>query len=178
MMTIENVHWFLDLFDELRITVWLDGGWGVDALLHEQTRPHRDLDIIIPVASSDKLVGALFERGFTDIQTDDRSERNFVMGHAAHGLIDFHVISLTEDGGAVYGPGEIDWVISPSELGGEGSIGGRPVRCLSAEYQIRSHSGYELHETDFADMDALRRRFGLKLLPEQILESRADDRHA
>jgi len=27
--------------------IWLDGGWGVDALLGQQTRLHSDLDIII-----------------------------------------------------------------------------------------------------------------------------------
>lgn len=27
--------------------VWLDGGWGVDALLGRQTRPHDDMDIVI-----------------------------------------------------------------------------------------------------------------------------------
>ena len=46
-MTVIKVHWFLDLFDELGIEVWIDGGWGVDALLGECTRPHQDLDIII-----------------------------------------------------------------------------------------------------------------------------------
>jgi lincosamide nucleotidyltransferase A/C/D/E len=29
------------------VVVWLDGGWGVDALLGRQTRPHRDLDLVI-----------------------------------------------------------------------------------------------------------------------------------
>ena len=29
------------------IKIWLDGGWGVDALLGQQTRLHSDLDIII-----------------------------------------------------------------------------------------------------------------------------------
>jgi lincosamide nucleotidyltransferase A/C/D/E len=29
------------------IPIWLDGGWGVDALLGEQTRPHDDLDIVV-----------------------------------------------------------------------------------------------------------------------------------
>ena len=46
-ITIDKVHWFLDLFDELDITVWIDGGWGVDALLGEWTREHQDLDIMI-----------------------------------------------------------------------------------------------------------------------------------
>ena len=29
------------------IPVWLTGGWGIDALLGEQTRPHKDLDVIM-----------------------------------------------------------------------------------------------------------------------------------
>ena len=33
------------------IKIWVDGGWGVDALLRRQCREHSDLDII--VASED-----------------------------------------------------------------------------------------------------------------------------
>ena len=167
-MTIEKVHWFLDLFDELGITVWIDGGWGVDALLGECTREHQDLDIIISWEDSAILTEALLVRGFVDIHTDDRKDRNFVMGDRLHGLIDFHVIELTEDGGAIYGPGEIDWVITESELNAVGTIGRREVRCLSVDYQVRSHTGYTLQDTDFADMRALQEKFGVKLLAEQI----------
>jgi lincosamide nucleotidyltransferase A/C/D/E len=31
------------------IPAWVTGGWGVDALLGEQTRPHKDLDILVLV---------------------------------------------------------------------------------------------------------------------------------
>jgi hypothetical protein len=27
--------------------IWLDGGWGVDALVGEQTREHEDLNLIV-----------------------------------------------------------------------------------------------------------------------------------
>ena len=171
-MTTDKVHWFLDLFDELGIKVWIDGGWGVDALLGECTRNHQDLDIIISWEDSAILTEALLARGFVDIHTDDHKDRNFVMGHQLYGRIDFHVIELTEGGGAVYGPGEIDWVISESELNAVGFIGGRQVRCLSADYQVRSHSGYTLQDIDFADLRALQVRYGVKLLPEQINASR------
>ena len=166
-MTPDKVHGFLDLFDELGIKVWIDGGWGVDALLGECTRPHQDLDIIISWEDSAILTEALLARGFVDIHTDDRKDRNFVMGHPSHGRIDFHVIELTE-GGAIYGPGDIDWVITESELSAVGLIGGREVRCLSVDYQVRSHSGYTLTDTDFADLWALHERYGVKLLPEQM----------
>ena len=167
-MTTNMVHWFLNLFDKLRITAWIDGGWGVDALLGEQTRKHQDLDIIISRKDSAILTEALFARGFVDIHTDDRTDRNFVMGHQTHGMIDFHVVELTQDGGAVYRPREIDWIISELELNAVGYIGEREVRCLSADYQVRSHAGYPLQDTDFADMHALHKKYGVKLLPEQI----------
>ena len=166
-MTTDKVHWFLNLFDELGITVWIDGGWGVDALLGECTREHQDLDIMISWEDSAILTEALFARGFVDIHTDDRKDRNFVMGHRLHGRIDFHVVELTKDGGAIYGSGEIDWVITESELNAVGTIGGREVRCLSADYQVRSHAGYTLTDTDFADLRALHERYGVKLLAGQ-----------
>jgi lincosamide nucleotidyltransferase A/C/D/E len=169
-MTIDKVHWFLDLFDELDIKVWIDGGWGVDALLGECTRDHQDLDIIISWEDSAILTKALLARGFVDAYTDDHKDRNFVMGHRVHGKIDFHVIELTEGGGAVYGPGEIDWVITESELSAVGSIGEREVRCLSVGYQVRSHSGYTLQDTDFADLRALHEKYSVKLLPAQTRE--------
>lgn len=169
-MTVDKVHWFLNLFDELGITVWIDGGWGVDALLGECTREHQDLDIIISWEDSAILTEALLACGFTDIYTDDRKDRNFVMGHQSHGKIDFHVIEFIDGGGAIYGAGEIDWIITESELNAIGSIGGRQVRCLSVDYQVRSHSGYTLQDTDYADLRVLYERYGVKLSPEQIKE--------
>ena len=60
LMTADKVHWFLDLFDELDIKVWIDGGWGVDALLGECTREHQDLDIIVdPVITYTLSIGAV-----------------------------------------------------------------------------------------------------------------------
>ena len=167
-MSAEMVYWFLDLFEELEITVWIDGGCGVDALLGASSRPHEDLDIIIPTPDSARLTKASFECDFVDVPTDDRKDRNFVMGHEQRGLIDFHVVELTKDGGAVYGPGELDYHISRAELNAEGEIRGRCVRCLTAAYQVRSHSGYALQETDYADLAALHRRFGIALQEEQI----------
>ena len=66
--------------------------------------------------------------------------------------------------------GRIDWVITESELNAVGSIGGRQVRCLSVDYQVRSHVGYTLQDTDFADLRALQEKYGVKLLAGQIKE--------
>src|SRR2546422_5781430 len=49
MMVASDVVEVLDRLDGAGIEASLDGGWGVDALLGEQTRPHDDLDLIVRV---------------------------------------------------------------------------------------------------------------------------------
>jgi lincosamide nucleotidyltransferase A/C/D/E len=46
-MTSIDVIDFYTTLENLGIEIWVDGGWGVDALLGEQTLPHKDLDIAI-----------------------------------------------------------------------------------------------------------------------------------
>ena len=43
MTSIDVIDCYTTL-ENLGIEIWVDGGWGVDALLGEQTRPHKDLD--------------------------------------------------------------------------------------------------------------------------------------
>lgn len=46
MMTASDVAVVLDRLEDAKIEAWLEGGWGVDALLGKQTRTHDDLDLI------------------------------------------------------------------------------------------------------------------------------------
>jgi len=39
MTSIDVIDFYIKL-ENLGIEIWFDGGWGVDALLSEQTRPH------------------------------------------------------------------------------------------------------------------------------------------
>lgn len=64
-MDADEVVRVLDLLDRSQITVWLDGGWGVDALLGRQTRPHDDLDLVIPRPDCKGAEAVLAELGFT-----------------------------------------------------------------------------------------------------------------
>ncbi len=48
----------IDLYSSLEnlgVEIWIDGGWGVDALLGEQSRSHQDLDIAIEEKDVPKL---------------------------------------------------------------------------------------------------------------------------
>jgi lincosamide nucleotidyltransferase A/C/D/E len=63
IMTAADALALYDLFRSHGITVWVDGGWGVDALLGRQTRPHSDLDIALRHSDVPKLRALLEERG-------------------------------------------------------------------------------------------------------------------
>jgi lincosamide nucleotidyltransferase A/C/D/E len=174
--TLEDLIPYLDLFDEMELYISIDGGWGVDALLGHQTRPHEDLDFLIEKADSDRLVTAIRELGFIDVHSNDHTEWNFVMGTPDGKNFDFHVLERRSDGNYNSGSSANPVLVTAESLTGTGTIGGRTVRCPTPEFLIDSHRGYTLKETDMHDVTALNRKFGVALHPEQIEYLAAHDR--
>jgi lincosamide nucleotidyltransferase A/C/D/E len=67
------------------ITVWIDGGWGVDALLGKQTRLHKDLDIAVQEKDVAILQDQMKSKGYRDITLEIARPHNFVLGdHEGH----------------------------------------------------------------------------------------------
>jgi len=157
-----------DLFEDNGIRVWLDGGWGVDALLEEQTRDHTDLDIGIETSDLPRMRDLLEKKGFRDVPRNDTRPWNFVLGDDAGRLVDVHAIEFDAAGNGIYGPPENGEMYPARSLQGQGSIAGRPAWCLTPDKQVGFHSGYELSESDYHDVRALCQRFHLDLPPEFI----------
>jgi lincosamide nucleotidyltransferase A/C/D/E len=145
------------------VEIWIDGGWGVDALLEQQTRPHQDLDIAIQEKDIPKLVELLEARGYHEIKLEMRRPHNFVLADNHGHEIDIHVIVLDEHGNGIYGPVENSEMYPVDALAGIGSIAGHTVKCISPEWTIKFHSGYELKEKDYKDVSALCEKFGIDL---------------
>ena len=146
------------------IAVWLDGGWGVDALLGEQTRPHDDLDIVMAMGQLDAARDALRALGF--VLAVDELPTRCVLRDAGDRRIDVHpVVFDAEGGGLQRQPDGSDFRYPPEGLAGTGAIAGRPIRCLTPELQLRCHLAYEPDADDRHDMRLLCARFGL-VLPE------------
>ena len=143
------------------IDIWLDGGWGVDALLGKQTRPHFDLDLIVEEKHVKRLRDLLKDIGFDQIERGDDSHWNFVLANKLGHLIDMHVIVFDENKNGAYGPAERGVFYPAEALLGQGDIGGFKVRCLTPEYQIASRSGYKLTNKDINDVDALCNRYNI-----------------
>ncbi|MCX7121662.1 MAG: GNAT family N-acetyltransferase [Gammaproteobacteria bacterium] len=148
--------------DNLGIKIWLDGGWGVDALLRKQTRPHSDLDIIIQQQDVLKLRELLISDGYQNVPRDDTSDWNFVLGDDKGHEVDVHVITFNDKGDRIYGPAEKGLFYPAESLLAQGCIDGVTVRCLTPEYQIESHLGYKPSEKDFKDVRALCEKFNIE----------------
>jgi lincosamide nucleotidyltransferase A/C/D/E len=134
--------------------VYVDGGWAVDALLGQQTRPHADLDIALPHKQVPRIRELLGTEGYRVQSRADSWECNFVLASPQGLEVDVHSYTLDDAGNPVYGV-----PYRREQLTGHGSINGYPVRCISPEWLVRFHSGYELDENDYRDVLALCERF-------------------
>ena len=162
-MRAESALELLLLFETAGIDVWLDGGWAVDAALGEQTRSHKDLDIILQSTDLQRLREILGGTGFHE--KEGGTESNFVLIDDQGLEVDVHAIVFDESGNGVYRMhnGE-DWIFPAAGFEGRGEILGTTVRCLSPEVQVLCHAhGYVPKEKDLRDMELLEARFGVEL---------------
>jgi lincosamide nucleotidyltransferase A/C/D/E len=136
------------------------GGWGIDALIGEQTRDHRDPDLMHRQEQETAVVAALAAAGF--VETLDGRPIRFVVTAADGREIDLHPLVFADDGSALQASPDPEHPFAyPASCFVTGTIDGAPVPCLSAEQQVRFHQGYEPPERDRHDMAQLRRAFGI-----------------
>jgi len=158
-----DVREVLDALDSAGIESWLDGGWGVDALLGEQTRAHQDVDLVVRVSDVATMRSVLAGHGFALVEGVPHS--NFVLRDGRGREVDVHPVRFEDGGNGIYRmENGDDWIIPAEGFTGRGTIGGRTVRCMSPDIQMLNHAGgYEPAETDFHDMRLLNERFGTAL---------------
>jgi lincosamide nucleotidyltransferase A/C/D/E len=148
------------------IEFWLDGGWGVDALVGTQTRPHKDVDLIVPVEDVPRVQEVLGARGFTCRRGSPPD--SFVLADDGGLEVDIHAVVFNGSGAGVYRmENGRDWIYPAEGFSGRGVVGGLNVHCLSPKAQVLCHvEGYIPVEKDFRDMELLHARFGVKLPPD------------
>ncbi|MER5520768.1 amino acid transporter [Streptomyces sp. NPDC002763] len=159
-MTADDVSFVLTLLRRAGVDVWVGGGWGIDALVGEQTRDHRDLDLMHRQDQEADVLAALSAAGF--VESLDWRPIRFVMTAPDGREIDLHPLAFGNDGSAVQASPEPQPPFAyPSSCFVTGTIQQTPVPCLSAQQQVYFHQGYEPSERDRHDMAQLRRIFGI-----------------
>ncbi|MFZ3073960.1 MAG: aminoglycoside nucleotidyltransferase [Minisyncoccales bacterium] len=159
LMTPRDVADLYYQLENLGIGIWIDGGWGVDALLGGQTRPHADLDIALQQKDVQMVCEMLEGQGYGEVERSN--EWNFVMADGKGRRIDLHAFIFDGNGHVAEGIKYPD-----GSLAGTGTIDGRAVRCIPADHMVQFHSGYQLRDSDFKDVKALCEKFGIEL-PEE-----------
>ena len=120
----------LHLFDDTMIEVWLDGGWGVDALLGYQSRKHKDVDVIMREADVSKALHILARQGF--YFKEGSLPHSSVLADGAGLEVDVHAVVFDREGNGIYRMqnGE-DWIYPAEGFSGSGFVEGVVVHCLS-----------------------------------------------
>ena len=152
-----QAHDVVDIYqqlDQIGVTLWIDGGWAVDAVIGRETRSHNDLDIAVEARYVSALRDFLEQRGYRAAAPENSSEWNFVLADEKGRKIDVHVVVLDEHDGVHGDP--LDGIAYPAgSLTGEGLIAGRSVRCVSAEFLLQFKTSYPPRSIDREDVAAL-----------------------
>jgi SAM-dependent methyltransferase len=167
-MSADDVLALLKLLDDAGTTTWVDGGWGVDALLGETSRAHADLDLVVSVDDLPAVRAALATAGFHRILRDWLPTALAVADDTGR-EVDLHPVTPTPDGGGDQRQPDGGAFHYPPPVAG--TIGGRPVRCVDVATQVLCHLGYEPTGEDRQDMAGLA-RLGITL-PEPYLANAA-----
>jgi lincosamide nucleotidyltransferase A/C/D/E len=154
----------IQFLEQHGMEIYVDGGWAVDALLGEQTRPHADLDIALPHHYVPHLRELLAARGYSELNRKDTWECNFVLADANGRQLDVHSYVFDDAGNHVYGV-----AYRREHFAGHGFINGYRVRCVSPEWLVKFHTGYEIDTNDVHDVRSLCERFNIAL-PDEYLK--------
>jgi len=165
-MNESDVMEVLDRLQSAGVRFLVDGGWGVDALLGEQT--HEDLDLVVECEECERAATDLRELGFAhDAEEQPGLPARFVLRDRRGRRIDLHPVVFGADGNAWQPLPGGAWGAYPYEgLQATGEIKGRAVPCITAELQLRHHLGYAWDENDRHHMELLAECFGVALPPQ------------
>ena len=132
---------------------WLEGGWGVDALVGRQTRPHSDLDVDRDARCEEAALAVLAAMGYT-VEIDWRPNR-VELSAPGRGRVDLHPLLINDDGTAKQAALTGGFHVFPRSFFVTGSLAGVPVPCVSVTAQRLFRTGYEPRDSDLHDLVVL-----------------------
>jgi lincosamide nucleotidyltransferase A/C/D/E len=160
MMKEETVVDLLKKSDFIDVDIWVTGGWGVDALLGQQSRLHNDIDLFVQKKDRVVFTEMIRSNGYHEANIEETD--TIVWRGTNDSIIDLHLFEFTEEGALCF-----QNKIYPADIfNGTGTIGGIRVRCMPAEAQVLYHQGYRQNEKDRHDVLLLCKTFGISI-PEE-----------
>lgn len=147
------------------IKVYLDGGWGVDALLCRETRIHNDIDLFVEMKNYHDYIRIIKENGFAEVNMEYTTNNHTVQTDDKQRMIDLHCFAFSDEGILYNGD------TFPSEtFSGQGKIGDITVSCIDPLSQVMFHLGYEHDENDVHDVLLLCAEFDI-VIPDEYKQT-------
>ena len=162
MVDVIDAKQIIRLAMDEEIKIFLDGGWGVDALVGHETRKHNDIDIFVERKDYYKFIQIIKDNGFYEKKTEYTTANHTVWEDVKKRIIDLHCFEYAKNGEILYGGDRF-----PSEtFSGTGKIEEIEVSCIEPYSQVTFHSGYDYDENDMHDVRLLCEVFHIEL-PEE-----------
>lgn len=155
------------------VRVWLTGGWGIDALLGQETRLHKDLDVNMSLEDMVRMCEIMASQGYrlkelwsenrwVNDANGDQTATAFVLQDSNGHEFDVHAMCFDDLGNGIPAWEETDgFIFEKKDLSGEGKIAGFAVQCITPEKQVRCHTCYELPDKQSSDLELLHKKFGV-----------------
>jgi lincosamide nucleotidyltransferase A/C/D/E len=152
-LTGEQVVALLDRLAPSARWLWIGGGWGVDALVGRETRPHADLDLLVDADSLPAVLDLLAADGF--VPTEDWLPVRIEVAHPDGRRVDLHPARPRPDGSAVQAGLDGTEFHYPAGCTTTGTVAGREVTCLTATQQLTFRQGFTWRPVDHHDVALL-----------------------
>ena len=91
MVSEKDAIEIINYASKIGVKVYLDGGWGVDALLKRQTRPHNDIDLFIEETNRESFIKVLSCKGFYEVIETYTTNDHTVWKDNLDRVIDLHI---------------------------------------------------------------------------------------
>jgi hypothetical protein len=128
-----------EIFKKFNGHFWLRGGWAIDFLLGEVTRPHKDLDLVTWVYHRDTLERELIKFGYRKLPVSDR-QTDFIKDEVD---IQFLYLNQSIDGAiTLNGLPEWEWRIDALQ-NKEFTLDGVSAYVLSPSQLLEEKNVYE-----------------------------------
>ena len=158
MVRIEDASEIIRFALQNGIKVYLDGGWGVDALLGRETRIHNDIDLFVEMRNYHDYIRIIKENGFVEVPMEYTTDNHTVWKDDKQRIIDLHCFAFSDDGILYDGD-----TFPLGTFSGKGKIGDITVSCIEPLSQVMFHLGYEHDENDVHDVLLLCAEFDIAI---------------
>ena len=92
----------MSIFRSKGIQIYLDGGWGVDALIGFESRCHNDIDIFIEKQDKECSIKLLNDNGYSETVMAYTTPEHTVWRDGNARIIDLHIFSRNSKGDFVF----------------------------------------------------------------------------